>query len=170
VSGCPPPSFKHGTSNRARDSSYHFACSVPNEEHHRAVAAAIYIPLSDWKWHQEDPTIHGPGPLNLRPLNISLSYAGRTHRLVNTVQLLLTIHFHHQLFIQLWTWLHSRRVSHEKRDRDVNPWVTNKWKIHHWNTKIYAEHYNDDMLHEKTCCYTLYVMLCFVINVILWNA
>jgi len=44
----------------------HIARSAPDEDHHRAVAAAIRKSQSDWSGNdlQEDPTTRGSEPLN----------------------------------------------------------------------------------------------------------
>jgi len=77
---------------------------VINEDHHRAVAAAIRKPPSDWKRPPVRPnhTRLRATELDLRPLNIGSSYTrdGR-QPLENTG-------------IRLWTRLRSR--SHENRE------------------------------------------------------
>ena len=55
----------------------HIARSAPDEDHHRAVAAAIRTPPSDWKRPPRRPDHTGLRAIesDLRPLNIGHSYA-----------------------------------------------------------------------------------------------
>jgi len=55
----------------------HIASSAPDEDHHRAVAAAIRKPPSDWKRPTGRPnhTWLRAIEADLRPLNIGRSYA-----------------------------------------------------------------------------------------------
>ena len=57
VSGCPPVS--HMLIGRRLRFFGHIACSAPNEDHHRAVAAAILKLPPDWKRPREDPVTRG---------------------------------------------------------------------------------------------------------------
>jgi len=78
--------------------------SVPTENHHRAVAAAIHKPPPDWKRPQEDPITHGSEPLSLiwDGWTSVLPTWEREQPLKNAG-------------IQLWTRLCLRRVCYEER-------------------------------------------------------
>jgi len=93
LSWCPP------ISNMVMEYCLRF--SAPNEDHHRAVAAAIHKLPTDWKWPQEDPITHGSEPLSLIWVHWTsvLSTWGRQPQ--------------ENLGIQLWTWLRLRRVCRE---------------------------------------------------------
>jgi len=78
----------------------HIARSAPDEDHHRAVAAAICKPPSDWKRPpgRSNHTWLRVIELELRPLNIGTVTRGRKQPLENTG-------------VRLWTGLRSRRVG-----------------------------------------------------------
>jgi len=83
-------------------------CSAADDDRHRAVAAVIRKPPSDWKWPLGRPNHTWLRAIewDLRPVNIGPSCSrGRRQPLENTG-------------VQLWTRLHSRRVYHEERDRE----------------------------------------------------
>ena len=86
----------------------HITCSAADDDRHHAVVAAIRKPPSDWKWPLGRPNHTWLRAIewDLRPLNIGPSCSrGRRQPLENTG-------------VQLWTWLCSRRVYHEERDRE----------------------------------------------------
>ena len=87
----------------------HIARSAPDEDHHRAVVAAIRKPPSDWKRPPEDPTTRGQEPLNeiWDHRTSVLPTRGRRQPLENPG-------------VRLWTRLRSRRVCHEERERESN--------------------------------------------------
>ena len=74
------PAVQHGnrTTRTTREILWpHIARSAPDEDHHRAVAAAIRTPPSDWKRppRRPDHTWLRAIESDLRPLNIGPSYA-----------------------------------------------------------------------------------------------
>ena len=75
VSGCPP--LSNMVTERWLRYYGHITRSAPDEDHHRAVAAMIRKPPSDWKWPPGRPNhmwVRAAEP-DMRPLNIGPFYA-----------------------------------------------------------------------------------------------
>ena len=96
------PAFQYGNRTTLEILWLHIARSAPDEDHHRAVAAAICKPPSDWKRSPGKPnhTWLRATASDLRPLNIGPSYAWKKKQpLENTG-------------VRLWPQLGSGRVCH----------------------------------------------------------